>query len=82
MSTIDLLSVFSDAWRRRRRRRGEKKIVQNRLIAQESDQRVGSGMKKKRAKKPENNMDIDLGTELQDQENEHFHHDDEFEDVY
>ena len=37
MSTVDLLSVFSDAWRRRRRRRGEQKIVQNRLIAQESD---------------------------------------------
>ena len=82
MSTVDLLSVFSDAWRRRRRRRGEQKIVQNRLIAQESDQRVGSGMERKRGKKPENNMDIDLGTELQDQENEHFHHDDEFEDVY
>ena len=58
------------------------KIDRNRPIAQESDQRVGSGMKKKRGKKPENNMDIDLGTVLQDQENEHFHHDDEFKDVY
>ena len=81
MSTVDLLSIFSDAWRRRRRR-GEQKIVQNRPIAQESDQRVATEVEKKRGKKPENNMDIDLGTELQDQENEHFHHDDEFEDVY
>ena len=76
MSTVDLLSVFSDAWRRRRRRRAGLKIDRNRPIAQESDQRVGSGMEKKRGKKPENNMDIDLGTELQDQENEHFHYDD------
>ena len=76
MSTVDLLSVFSDAWRRRRRRRGGLKIDRNRPIAQESDQRVGSGMEKKRGKKPENNMDIDLGTELQDQENENFHLDD------
>ena len=51
------------------------KIDRNRPIAQESDQRVGSGMEKKRGKKPENNMDIDLGTELQDQENENFYHD-------
>ena len=80
MSTlISISSVFSDAWRRRR---AGLKIDRNRPIAQESDQRVGSGMEKKRGKKPENNMDIDLGTELQDQENEHFHHDDEFEDVY
>ena len=69
MSTVDLLSVFSDAWRRCRRRRGEQKSV-------------GTEVERKRGKKPENNMDIDLGTELQDQENENFHHDDEFEDVY
>ena len=51
------------------------KIDRNRPIAQESDQRVGSVMEKKRGKKPENNMDIDLGTEVQDQENEYFYHD-------
>ena len=74
MSTlISISSVFSDAWRRRR---AAMKIDRNRPIAQESDQRVGSGMEKKRGKKPENNMDIDLGTELQDQENENFHLDD------
>ena len=37
MSTVDLLSVFSDAWRRRRRRRAGLKIDRNRPIAQESD---------------------------------------------
>ena len=74
MSTVDLLSVFSDAWRRRRRRRSE--------ASGGGEASVDSGMERKRGKKPENNMDIDLGTELQDQENEHFHHDDEFEDVY
>ena len=41
MSTVDLLSVFSDAWRRRRRRRRRRraglKIDRNRPIAQESD---------------------------------------------
>ena len=51
------------------------KIDRNRPIAQESDQRVATEVEKKRGKKPENNMDIDLGTELQDQENENFYHD-------
>ena len=51
------------------------KIDRNRPIAQESDQRVGTEVERKRGKKPENNMDIDLGTELQDQENEYFYHD-------
>ena len=73
MSTlISISSVFSDAWRRRR---AGMKIDRNRPIAQESDQRVATEMEKKRGKKPENNMDIDLGTELQDQENENFYHD-------
>ena len=74
MSTlISISSVFSDAWRRRR---AGMKIDRNRPIAQESDQRVATELEKKRGKKPENNMDIDLGTELQDQENENFHLDD------
>ena len=74
MSTlISISSVFSDAWRRRR---AGMKIDRNRPIAQESDQRVATEVEKKRGKKPENNMDIDLGTELQDQKNEHFHLDD------
>ena len=74
MSTlISISSVFSDAWRRRR---AGMKIDRNRPIAQESDQRVATEVEKKRGKKPENNMDIDLGTELQDQENENFHLDD------
>ena len=73
MSTlISISSVFSDAWRRRR---AGMKIDRNRPIAQESDQRVATEVEKKRGKKPENNMDIDLGTELQDQENENFYHD-------
>ena len=73
MSTlISISSVFSDAWRRRR---AGMKIDRNRPIAQESDQRVATELEKKRGKKPENNMDIDLGTELQDQENENFYHD-------
>ena len=73
MSTlISISSVFSDAWRRRR---AGMKIDRNRPIAQESDQRVATEVEKKRGKKPENKMDIDLGTELQDQENENFYHD-------
>ena len=73
MSTlISISSVFSDAWRRRR---AGMKIDRNRPIAQESDQRVATEVEKKRGKKPENNMDIDLGTELQDQKNENFYHD-------
>ena len=73
MSTlISISSVFSDAWRRRR---AGMKIDRNRPIAQESDQRVATEVEKKRGKKPENNMDIDLGTELLDQENENFYHD-------
>ena len=73
MSTlISISSVFSDAWRRRR---AGMKIDRNRPIAQESDQRVATEVEKKRGKKPENNMDIDLGTGLQDQENENFYHD-------
>ena len=73
MSTlISISSVFSDAWRRRR---AGMKIDRNRPIAQESDQRVGTEVERKRGKKPENNMNTDLGTELQDQENEYFYHD-------
>ena len=72
-TALDPFFVFSDAWRRRRRR----PPLHNRLIAQESDQTYGEEMKKEKGISLEENMDIEPGTEFQDQENENYYLDHE-----